>query len=151
MILWASPGMPVSQISERTIVRYVGYAGGVMYGDLCVHSLLCSITQTKTPMTPLLLRRYIIRLAIIIVSSLLTAVIQFKEISHAYEVLSDPEKREIYNQYGEDGLKDNGAGAFSAEDIFSQFFGGGFFGGMSIFSLFYTYIIFPSLYWHILF
>jgi len=57
------------------------------------------------------------------------AVEKFKEISHAYEVLSDPEKREIYNQYGEEGLKDNGGGGFSAEDIFSQFFGGGFFGG----------------------
>jgi len=54
---------------------------------------------------------------------------KFQEISHAYEVLSDPEKREIYNQYGEEGLKENGAGGFSAEDIFSQFFGGGFFGG----------------------
>jgi len=53
---------------------------------------------------------------------------KFKEISHAYEILSDPQKREIYNQYGEEGLNDNGGG-FSAEDIFSQFFGGGFFGG----------------------
>jgi DnaJ family protein A protein 2 len=53
---------------------------------------------------------------------------KFKEISHAYEILSDPQKREIYNQYGEEGLNDNGGG-FSAEDIFSQFFGGGFFHG----------------------
>lgn len=53
---------------------------------------------------------------------------KFKEISHAYEILSDPQKREIYNQYGEEGLNDNGGG-YSAEDIFSQFFGGGFFGG----------------------
>jgi len=53
---------------------------------------------------------------------------KFQEISHAYEVLSDPEKREVYNQYGEEGLKEGGGG-FSAEDIFSQFFGGGFFGG----------------------
>jgi len=53
---------------------------------------------------------------------------KFKEISHAYEILSDAQKREIYNQYGEEGLNDNGGG-FSAEDIFSQFFGGGFFGG----------------------
>lgn len=54
---------------------------------------------------------------------------KFKEISHAYEILSDAQKREIYNQYGEEGLNDNGGGGFSAEDIFSQFFGGGFFGG----------------------
>jgi len=53
---------------------------------------------------------------------------KFKEVSHAYEILSDPQKREIYNQYGEEGLNDNGAG-YNAEDIFSQFFGGGFFGG----------------------
>ena len=43
-------------------------------------------------------------------------------------MLSDPQKREIYDQYGEEGL--NGGGpSMSAQDIFSQFFGGGFFGG----------------------
>ncbi|PKI55052.1 hypothetical protein CRG98_024559 [Punica granatum] len=30
---------------------------------------------------------------------------EFKELAHAYEVLSNPEKREIYGQYGEDDLK----------------------------------------------
>merc|ERR1712137_924479 len=54
----------------------------------------------------------------------------FKELSHAYEVLSDPEKKEIYDQYGEEGLKQGGMGGFrDAGDIFSQFFGGGFGGG----------------------
>ncbi|PJF17747.1 hypothetical protein PSACC_02449 [Paramicrosporidium saccamoebae] len=53
---------------------------------------------------------------------------QFKEISHAYEVLSDSNKREVYDQYGEEGLNGDGPG-MSPQDIFSQFFGGGFFGG----------------------
>ncbi|CAO3682798.1 unnamed protein product [Rhizopus stolonifer] len=55
---------------------------------------------------------------------------QFKEISHAYEILSDPEKRQMYNQYGEEGLNGGpGMGGMDAEDLFSQFFGGGFGGG----------------------
>lgn len=58
---------------------------------------------------------------------------KFKEIAQAYEALSDPEKREIYDQYGEDALKE-GAGGPSHDpfDIFSSLFGGGhpFGGGM---------------------
>jgi DnaJ homolog subfamily B member 11 len=47
-------------------------------------------------------------------------------------VLSNPEKRRIYDRFGEEGLKQAGqGGGHSAQDIFSQFFGGGFgFGGM---------------------
>ncbi|KAI8989336.1 ATPase GET3 [Pilobolus umbonatus] len=60
---------------------------------------------------------------------------KFKEISHAYEILSDREKRDIYDSYGEEGLSGQGAGmgGMNAEDLFSQLFGGGggggFFGG----------------------
>uniref|UniRef100_A0A6N2LQD4 J domain-containing protein n=1 Tax=Salix viminalis TaxID=40686 RepID=A0A6N2LQD4_SALVM len=54
---------------------------------------------------------------------------KFKELAQAYEVLSDPEKREIYDQYGEDALKEGmgggGSGAHDPFDIFQSFFGGG--------------------------
>ncbi|CAD5324815.1 putative terminal organelle assembly protein TopJ [Arabidopsis thaliana] len=59
---------------------------------------------------------------------------KFKELAQAYEVLSDPEKREIYDQYGEDALKEGmggGGGGHDPFDIFSSFFGGGPFGGNS--------------------
>jgi len=58
---------------------------------------------------------------------------KFKELSHAYEILSDPQKRQIYDQYGEEGLEQGGGGGgMGAEDLFAQFFGGGggAFGGM---------------------
>ena len=60
---------------------------------------------------------------------------KFKEISQAYEVLSDPEKREVYDEFGEDGIKGGrGAGAgggFSSPfDVFNMFFNGGAPGGM---------------------
>ncbi|CAO3617929.1 unnamed protein product [Cunninghamella blakesleeana] len=57
---------------------------------------------------------------------------KFKEISHAYEILSDNEKRQLYDQYGEEGLNGGpGMGGMDAEDLFSHLFGGGggFFGG----------------------
>ena len=54
---------------------------------------------------------------------------KFKEISEAYQVLSDPQKKEIYDNYGEDGLKNDGnmgGNQFnSPDDIFKMFFGGG--------------------------
>ncbi|CAA0841347.1 Chaperone protein dnaJ 2 [Striga hermonthica] len=55
---------------------------------------------------------------------------KFKELAHAYEVLSDPEKREIYDQYGEDALKEGmgGGGGHDPFDIFSSFFGSSPFG-----------------------
>eukprot|EP01006_Ploeotia_vitrea_P028910 TRINITY_DN61548_c0_g2_i1.p1 TRINITY_DN61548_c0_g2~~TRINITY_DN61548_c0_g2_i1.p1 ORF type:complete len:418 (+),score=77.02 TRINITY_DN61548_c0_g2_i1:82-1335(+) len=57
---------------------------------------------------------------------------KFQEIGRAYEVLSDEDKRKLYDRYGEDGLEGGPGGpGMSAHDIFAQFFGGGSpFGGM---------------------
>jgi len=50
----------------------------------------------------------------------------FKAVTRAYEVLSDKEKRAIYDQYGEEGLEQGGGGGgMDASDMFSMFFGGG--------------------------
>lgn len=54
---------------------------------------------------------------------------KFAEINNAYEVLTDPDKRGIYDRYGEEGLKQHAAGGgrgpgMNMQDIFSSFFGG---------------------------
>ena len=58
----------------------------------------------------------------------------FKEISEAYEVLSDSQKRTAYDQFGHDGVNAQsgfGQGASSFNDIFGDVFGDIFGGGRS--------------------
>lgn len=69
---------------------------------------------------------------------------KFKEAAEAYDVLSNPEKKQRYDQFGHAGVGGAAgggfnAGGFSMEDIFSQFgdiFGGHFGGGFGGFSSF---------------
>ena len=62
---------------------------------------------------------------------------KFKEAAEAYEVLSNPEKRQRYDQFGHSGGASGGygGGGMNMEDIFSQF--GDIFGGGSPFESFF--------------
>ncbi len=58
---------------------------------------------------------------------------KFKEAAEAYEILSDPDRRAIYDRHGHDGLSSRGfasqtSGFGSVADIFSSFFGDQFGG-----------------------
>lgn len=58
---------------------------------------------------------------------------KFKEAAEAYQILTDPEKRQLYDQFGHEGLKGRGFGSprgfedilSNFGDIFGEFFGGG--------------------------
>lgn len=43
-------------------------------------------------------------------------------------MLTNPEKKELYDRYGEKGLREGGGGGPGMDDIFSHIFGGGLFG-----------------------
>ncbi len=61
---------------------------------------------------------------------------KFREIAEAYEVLSKPETRELYDRYGHEGLRSGGFRPTDFDlgnlsDLLSAFFGDDLFGGMT--------------------
>ncbi len=62
---------------------------------------------------------------------------KFKEIAEAYEILNDDQKRQLYDRFGWDGVKQSGFSGFqnvNFEDLFSSF--GDIFGGSGLGDLF---------------
>ena len=57
---------------------------------------------------------------------------KFKEISSAYEILSDKDKREQYDKFGLDAVKNTGGPDINPFDIFNNIFGGGGGPGMGM-------------------
>tara|TARA_A100001015_G_C15031922_1_gene733806 strand:- start:30 stop:374 length:345 start_codon:yes stop_codon:yes gene_type:complete len=49
---------------------------------------------------------------------------KFKLISEAYSILSDPQKRAIYDNFGKEGLQESGGPGINPFDLFSNIFGG---------------------------
>jgi molecular chaperone DnaJ len=60
-----------------------------------------------------------------------TVVTRYHEVTEAYEVLRDPQKRQVYDRYGHEGLANGGMGGVHVDlsDVFGDLLGGLFGGG----------------------